>query len=646
MAVFVLNSDGKPLTPVSNAVASHLLDSGKVKVIRKHPFVIQYLVPQKESPEKEKIHPLFRIGIKPGGKVCGISLVMIRENVAFEIISGNIHLRTDIKNKLEERRNFRRMRRSRLWYRPARFNNRPKKKCKVCGGNTKEGQTICSACLKKAEKLFPKAPHLAFKDISEKPSWVPPTIENRITQIVNVVKLLKKYCPITPTNTEICVETSNFDIRKLIDPEIEGKEYQEGIRKGKQNLRLAIISLYDSTCQICGEKRSGLRCVHIKGNRNSVENLACVCEKCLKKKGSAPLDPATFKIPIRDFKFLKIASVVGVKEAERIVKSKTKIKQSTAFLSLIQSEKNALKEELGKVIWKEEGVPAQEVFGFETNYIMKKLGLSKSENGKRALFNDALAVALYMDFPLESENESEKNEPFFLSQEKIYWEILPQPRRKRRLFDANPVRLHPDGFFVQHCLVKNLPVRKIDSVVDFFGTKDGPKPKKDFLNELVKDKENVKSGFFTPSATQKIPFKRVLVKRKDIGKSNAVKLIRTSKSGEKVEQWYSQVETNEGVLVVKVKSEKGKERIITVPLPAKRYKKRTPEINGEVIKKFKKGDKVKDEENRIGIIKGISTSGQVLLEYLDNKERKTRSAKKLVLWEPAYSILFNPVPKK
>ena len=39
--VYVLNSDGSPLMPCTEAKARHLIESGKAKVVRRTPFIIR-----------------------------------------------------------------------------------------------------------------------------------------------------------------------------------------------------------------------------------------------------------------------------------------------------------------------------------------------------------------------------------------------------------------------------------------------------------------------------------------------------------------------------------------------------------------------------------------------------------------------------
>ena len=98
-------------------------------------------------------------------------------------------MRNDIVDKLSSRHEVRRTRRNRLRYRPARFNNRVKSKHK---------------------------------------GWLAPSIEQKINTHIQVIKHLYEILPIT----NLIVETAQFDVQKINNPEISEKEYQRGEQLG------------------------------------------------------------------------------------------------------------------------------------------------------------------------------------------------------------------------------------------------------------------------------------------------------------------------------------------------------------------------------------------------------------------------------
>jgi len=118
--VYVLNMRGSPLMPTTPRKARILLKKRKAKVIRRIPFSIQLNYPTAEFKQ------IITLGIDAGYSKIGFSAISKKE----ELISGEVSLRTDISKKLSTRLMYRCSRRSRLWYRKPRFNNRKKSKSK------------------------------------------------------------------------------------------------------------------------------------------------------------------------------------------------------------------------------------------------------------------------------------------------------------------------------------------------------------------------------------------------------------------------------------------------------------------------------------------------------------------------------------
>jgi len=118
MNVYVINKNGKPLMPCKPAKARKLLRDEKAKVVKRCPFTIQLLWDCEENVQE------VTIGIDKGSSVTGFSCVGNGQI----LMSGEIHHRTDIKDKMDARRANRRNRRKRKWYRPKRFLNRASSK--------------------------------------------------------------------------------------------------------------------------------------------------------------------------------------------------------------------------------------------------------------------------------------------------------------------------------------------------------------------------------------------------------------------------------------------------------------------------------------------------------------------------------------
>jgi len=153
-----------------------------------------------------------------------------------------LQLRDDISNNLSTRREFRTMRRNRKTrYRKPRFNNRIRRKQK---------------------------------------GWLAPSIESKIHTHLKVVYEIHKILPIT----KIIVETASFDIQKIKNPEIHGKEYQEGEQLGFWNVREYVLFRDGHKCR--GKKGCKNRILivhHIESRKiggDAPNNLITLCVEC------------------------------------------------------------------------------------------------------------------------------------------------------------------------------------------------------------------------------------------------------------------------------------------------------------------------------------------------------------------------------
>lgn len=235
--VFVLSKKGVPLISCTPKKARQLLNQNKVKAVKRFPFTIQFLYGS--SGYKQPIS----LGIDSGAKFVGFSAVTDSK----ELISGTLNLDLKTSERLKEKAMYRRGRRSKLWYRPARFNNR-------------KGQEL------------------------------PPSILRKYESHLNLINKIKKLLPIT----SVTIEVGNFDIQKIINPEINGVEYQQGSRFGYENTKAFIIAREKCLCQLCGKTILGtkINLHHIiqqkDGGTDRAINLALLHDSChekLHKKG-------------------------------------------------------------------------------------------------------------------------------------------------------------------------------------------------------------------------------------------------------------------------------------------------------------------------------------------------------------------------
>ena len=233
MLVYVINKHGKPLMPCKPRKARILLRDGKAKVVRKVPFTIQ--LKYGSSGYRQPVN----LGIDAGSKHIGVSATT-ESDVLYE---SDVELRNDIVDLLSSRRESRRTRRNRKTrYRKPRFLNRVRTK---------------------------------------KQGWLAPSIRQKIETHLSVVDRVCRILPIS----KIIVECAAFDIRKIMNPEISGMEYQQGDQLGFWNVREYVLFRDGHTCQCCKGKSKDkiLNVHHIESRKvggNAPNNLITLCETC------------------------------------------------------------------------------------------------------------------------------------------------------------------------------------------------------------------------------------------------------------------------------------------------------------------------------------------------------------------------------
>ena len=223
MPVFVLNKHGKPLMPCKPRKARILLKEKKAKIVSYEPFTIQLLYGSSGYKQETTV------GIDTGAKNIGVAVKTQNKVIA----KGEIELRGDIKSNLDTRRQYRRSRRNRKTrYRQARFNNRKKPD-----------------------------------------GWLPPSMQTRIN---HTFKWIDKFTSLLP-NPKLIIEVGKFDVQKMQNPTIEGKEYQEGNTYGYYDVRYYVFARDNYTCQVCKKQNKILQTHHIiyksEGGSNRANNL-------------------------------------------------------------------------------------------------------------------------------------------------------------------------------------------------------------------------------------------------------------------------------------------------------------------------------------------------------------------------------------
>lgn len=253
--------------PTTSSKARRLLKEGKARVLTVKPFTIQLLSATGET--KQDI----TLGIDSGYLNIGFSATTEKK----ELISGEVKLLQGMSDRITEKVQYRRIRRQKLRYRKARWQNR----------KINEG-------------------------------WLAPSIQHKLDSHIGFIEKLKEMLPIS----KIIVEVANFDIQKIKNPDIQGEEYQHGDQMGFWNLREYILHRDNHKCQNPNcknkDKQPILEIHHIKyqsnGGTDTPNNLMTLCNKCHTtpnhKEGKFLYDWQTNKPKIRGFKDATFMSIV------------------------------------------------------------------------------------------------------------------------------------------------------------------------------------------------------------------------------------------------------------------------------------------------------------------------------------------------
>lgn len=241
MNVFVVNKHGRPLMPTSPRKARLFLKEGKAKIHSRDPLTIQLI-----HGSSGYIQPTV-LGIDAGYHKVGFSAC----NETHELIGGELALLKGMSSRLAERRMYRRARRNRKKHRPPRFDNRRRP----------EG-------------------------------WLPPSIQHKLDSHHKLIDRIKAILPVE----RVVVEVASFDIHKLKNPDIRGREYQQGEQYGFDNLRAYILHRDHYTCQhpACTNKaKQPILQVHHLGywkddRSNRPGNLIALCSRCHTPRAHQP----------------------------------------------------------------------------------------------------------------------------------------------------------------------------------------------------------------------------------------------------------------------------------------------------------------------------------------------------------------------
>jgi len=243
MSVFVLDKHKRPLMPCTEKRARLLLARGRAVVMRVYPFAIRL-----KDRIGGKTQPV-RVKLDPGSKTTGIALVREKGQIQHVLTLMELaHRGHQINKSLDQRRGFRRRRRSQLRYRAPRFLNRTKPK-----------------------------------------GWLAPSLQHRVDTTRSLVNRLRGLAPITAISQELV----RFDTQKMENPEISGIEYQQGTLLGYE-IREYLLAKWGRECAYCTATDTPLQIEHIdpkaSGGSNRISNLTLACHDCNQEKDRQSLD--------------------------------------------------------------------------------------------------------------------------------------------------------------------------------------------------------------------------------------------------------------------------------------------------------------------------------------------------------------------
>ena len=236
----------------------YLLRHGKAHVVSRVPFVVQLDYDSTTYTQEVSL------GIDAGSKHIGVSASSDKK----EMLAAQVELRSDIVKLLSTRRELRRNRRNRKTrYRKSRFDNRKKKD-----------------------------------------GWLAPSVEQKIESHLKVIRFVHKLLPITKTT----IEVAQFDAQKIKNPDINGKEYQQGEQMGFWNVREYVLARDGHRCVHCNGKRKDpiLNVHHLESRKtggNSPSNLVTLCETCHKA-----YHRGEFELKIKRGNSLRDAAVMNI----------------------------------------------------------------------------------------------------------------------------------------------------------------------------------------------------------------------------------------------------------------------------------------------------------------------------------------------
>ena len=368
--VFVLGPDGKPLAPCTPRRARLLIDKKRVSKRFYNPFTIQL----KDRANNDPVKNDTEVRTTPGRRTTGVAVILDTGTEERTVYQEEIQHRTNISSRLKERRNHRRRRRSEKWYRAPRFNNRRRTN-----------------------------------------DQLPPSLESVVS---NQEHRISRLAERSGAGT-VVVQDSKFDTQKILDPGIQGTEYQQGPLY-KTHLRAYIAEQCRHRCAYCGKgtwkTQSRFELDHIvpvsKGGPTNVRNLVWACRPCNQAKADTDLET-----------FLK-ANPERSTESFHRTRKRTPLAAAGAMAWLCQTLLKRLKNR---------GLTVETTTGADTAYTRKQLGFQKNHADDAACCRSARPVTqLRRPAKLKAVGHGRRKQIKSLPEtEYLRWRLKPPAERRK-----------------------------------------------------------------------------------------------------------------------------------------------------------------------------------------------------------------------
>jgi len=269
MKVYVISKSGKPLMPTERfGKVRRLLKSGKAKVVHRKPFTIQLLYETTEI-----VQPLI-LGVDTGANDIGVVVTKEDGEPVFlgELETRTIEVAQNMKDRCEHRRARRRHRREKR-----------KRRAKAAGTIFEKKKYHINGCEEAITCKLIKPGMVRFENRKRADKWLTPTCTHLLQTHINFIKKIAKILPIAIVNFEY----AKFDLHKINNPDVKGKDYQNGRKKGYVNTAEYVLCRDKHSCQLCKVKSGKMRVHHViwqsENGSDTPENLVTLCEKCHEK---------------------------------------------------------------------------------------------------------------------------------------------------------------------------------------------------------------------------------------------------------------------------------------------------------------------------------------------------------------------------